>query len=353
MTTTQVDDYLMRSPVSAQRDQFGRYLIVPEGGGKAVAHTRVTTFRDALDDQYNLTNWKIRTALKGVAERHDLYAAVAAARPDDKKTLDALGQQCLEAGKGSVGANLGSALHAFCERVDLGEELTIPKPWDGDVAAYTATLAAHQIGIIPEYVEQICVIPDLHLAGTFDRIVNFGTVPVIADLKTGNVEYSFLGTATQLACYAHAATIYNPATCEHTPMPQVRQDVALVIHLPAGTGTCNLWWVDIAAGWEAAQHCKTVRDWRKRKDLAEPWRPDLPVTEPATRAMRLRERAQQLPVAALAELASMWPEHVPTLKPSNTHTQDQLDLIALTISTIEARHQLPFGTLDPADSVAS
>lgn len=334
-----------------ERDRWGRYLIVPETGGKPVAHTRVTTFRDALDDRYNLEKWKLRTAAKGLAERQDLYAAVAAARADDKATLDRLCESALEAGKGSVGANLGTALHSFCEQVDLGETINIPAPWDADVAAYQKTLAEHDVRIIPDFVEQIVVIPDYDLAGTFDRIIDFGSVPKVADLKTGStLDYSWGSISVQLACYAHAKTIYDPATRTHRPMPQVDQDVALVVHVPAGKARCELWWVDIRAGWEAAQHAHWVRGWRKRKDLAEAWRDDQPTANPDVNRARLIERIQNLKaVGHLQTVADNWPVNVPTFKQSPDHTHEDLLKIDQVLITVERLAQAPFGPLSPKE----
>ena len=36
---------------------------------------------------------------------------------------------------------------------------------------------------------------------------------------------------------------------------------------PAGQARCELHWIDIAAGWHAAQLAAAVRGWRARRDL--------------------------------------------------------------------------------------
>lgn len=112
--------------------------------------------------------------------------------------------------------------------------------------------------------------PALGVAGTFDRLVTHDGTLMVADLKTGrDVTYGMGEIAIQLALYANAATIYDAATGEHEPMPEVSKTTALVFHLPVGEGECKIYEVDIAAGWEMAQVCGTVRDWRKRKDLGK------------------------------------------------------------------------------------
>lgn len=250
------------------RDQYGRPLIVPAGGGKPQPFTRVTTIADALEDQYNLTRWSNRMVALGLTQRHDLYARVAACRDDDKTSLNQICDAAKEAAAASGPANLGTALHEFLERIDAGEDVNVPAPWDRDVDQYRACLEVHDVKIVPGMIERLCVIPQMGAAGTFDRLVTVGDypLPVIADLKTGNY-LSWGKFATQLAIYANAETLYDPATQRHTPMPQVSRKRGLIIHLLAGQGTCRLYWVNLAAGWEAAQHSLWARGWRRRKDL--------------------------------------------------------------------------------------
>jgi hypothetical protein len=346
-----VDDLKMRTDDQIPFNQWGQYLIVPQGGKKPEAHTRVTTFAATLDDRYGLERWGLRMAAIGFTKRPDLLAGVAAARPDDKTAVDKLVAAAKEAAAASASATTGTALHGMCERTDLGEEITFPAPWDADVAAYRAALDAAGIVILPGMIERYVVLPDLKLGGKLDRIVSFGSTPKIADLKTGaTLDYSWGTIAVQLACYANAATLYNGKTQKHTPMPDVDKDVALVIHLPAGQGQCTLWCVDIAAGWQAATHATWVRGWRKRKDLAEPMRWDVASSIPDVRRARLVERLQAFPRPARQRLADLWPLDTPTFKQTDQHTPEQLDMIALAMSTVEAEFQLEFGQPDPIDT---
>lgn len=353
-TTVSVDELAMRTEDTIPFDQYGRYLIVPEGGTKPVGHTRVTTFAATLDDRYGLERWGLRMSALGFVARNDLYAKLVGTRPDDKHALDKLCAEAKEAAAASAGANMGTALHAMCERVDLGEDIIYPPPFDADVKAYTKALNDHGVVIIPDMVERYVVLPDLQLGGKLDRLVDFGATPKIMDLKTGgSLEFSWAAISVQLACYANAKTLYNGRTKTHTPMPEVDKDVALVAHLPAGQARCDLYWVDIKSGWEAAGHAKWVRDWRKRKDLAELWRDDLPLAVTDVRRQRLLARVKALAAIpdALKLLASSWPTGIPTFKQSDSHTDEQLDLIAMTLSIIEAQHNLPFTDPDPATSI--
>lgn len=324
-----------------QRDRYGRYLLL-DGSGKRVAYTRATTVAETIDDRYNLELWKVRTAGLGLVQRPDLFAQVAACSPDDKKKLNALMAGAIEAAKGSAGANLGSALHTFTENRDRGEDVVVPSPWDADVAAYTATLEANGIHVEPGRIENIVALDGFRIAGTFDRVVRVTgrPLPMIADLKTGaTLDFSWCAIAAQLAIYSRADRIYDPVSDTSEPMPKVDQHQALVIHLPAGQATCTLYLVDIEAGWDAVQHCLWVRDWRKRKDLAAPF-----VSTVEQRRAWLAERVTRLRDAypnAFNELAQSWPADCPTFKQGG-HTADQLELIALAISNVEARHQIAF-----------
>ena len=94
---------------ATKRDRYGRYLIVPAGGGKPVPHTRATTWASTCDNRYALEKWSRRTVALGLARRPDLLASVAAANDDDRTTLDALCERALEAGGSSTSAWLTPA----------------------------------------------------------------------------------------------------------------------------------------------------------------------------------------------------------------------------------------------------
>ena len=351
---------------AAQFDRYGRYLITPADGGKPVAHTRATTWASTNDDQHNLTKWKLRTAANGIARRPDLLAGIVAAAEDDRSTVDRIVNQALEAGGSSTAANTGTALHKMTERVDRGEVFEIPEPHKSDVEAYSAALA--EAGVTVDLIELVGICAELGVAGTFDRIVTFQGQRYIADLKTGrSLDYSWSTIAVQLALYAHASTIYDVATGTHSPMPEVDQERAIVLHLPAGSATCTLHWVDIEAGWQGALLAGKVRAWRKVKGLghpleavvtppAEPRRkkdsirpapiaePSAPATADDRRAWlvtRILELLSEHP-DVVTTLAQHWPIGVPTLKSDHVHSVDELDAIAAVLSKVEAGAALPF-----------
>lgn len=250
-----------------KRDHYGRYLLPDPETGKERPWTRATTFAKTVAETSGLMRWQCRMVAKGVATRPDLYALAASTPIDNKATLDKIAEDAKEAAAASSGANLGTALHAFTEQLDAGGKIVVPAPWDADITAYQIATRTAGIRVDPKHIERIVVVRDLGVAGTLDRIVAVDGRVAIADVKTGkDLSYSWGEIAIQLALYAHADAMWDDGA--YLPMPDVSQDIALVIHLPVGRARCDLYEVDIAAGWWAAQMCEDVRTWRSRRDLA-------------------------------------------------------------------------------------
>jgi len=105
----------------------------------------------------------------------------------------------------------------------------------------------------------------LQVGGTFDRIVALEGKPYVADLKTGDISFDTAKIAMQLAVYASSER-YDHITKTRTPL-DVSREKGLVIHLPAGEGTCKLLWADLKAGWEGIRLAAEVWAWRKRRGL--------------------------------------------------------------------------------------
>lgn len=349
-----------------KRDRWGRYLLPHPDTGKDQAWTRATTFAKAVADLSGLTRWEKRMVTIGLATRPDLYAQAASLDPADRKALDRVADAAKEAAAASAGANLGTALHTFTERLDRGETVAPPDPWDRDLAAYSDAMASAGVEVRPEWVERITVVPGLGVAGTLDRIVSWNGALYIADLKTGrDLSYSWGDIAIQLALYAHGSGLYVPGRDAWEPMPDVDRYSALVMHLPAGSATCTLYRVDISAGWEMAQTCGQVREWRKRKDLAAPIPSGLrlvPATATEARPEPPEDVADAAPaevvewltarLAALAELGeyakglvvARWPDGVPKPGP---WTVDHANALAEVLDTVEAHTGAPFPPADP------
>lgn len=311
MTATVNQPLLQPEP---KRDRWGRYLLPDPGQPGATSTlpwTRATTFAKSISDTFGLAKWQTRMAVKGVTMRPDLYALAASAPIDDKTTLDRVAEAAKEAAGTTAGANQGTALHTFTERIDRGETVQVPPPWDADVAAYVDALDQAKLAVDAALIERIVVLKQFHVAGTFDRLVRAADGRLlIGDLKTGkDLSYGWLEIAIQLALYARADAVWNGITEQYEPMPAVDLETAVVMHLPVGKGTCTLYSVDIAAGWELAQLCAAVRTARTRKDLAVQLKQARTNRAPA--AVMQQEAANQLNLAiqratSRADIDRLW-----------------------------------------------
>jgi hypothetical protein len=260
-----------------RRDRYGRYLLPDPVTGEERAWTRATTIANTLSDPWGLVDWKMRMVAKGVATRDDLRALASALPLDSgKKQLNEVARDAIEYAGGSSGRNMGTALHEWTAQSDQGSSPEVPEPWDRDLEAYDATLALHGVRVIPSLVERIVCIPDLGIAGTFDRIVVWDPHAYIADVKTGaDLSYGWLEIAVQLALYANAEWIWNEGAGEWESAQPVDKTQGLVMHMPVGQARCELHWVDLELGWSAVQLAVDVREWRKRKDISRPFGVDL------------------------------------------------------------------------------
>jgi hypothetical protein len=315
VTTTTADLFTQAAPQgdmdAIKRDRWGRPLITPPDGGPAVAYQRVTTFIKSVESSFGLEQWKLRQAVVGLMARPDLCKAVQAHGPgyldgdaEDKKTLDAIVKQALDAAASSGKATIGTALHRITERHDRGQldPATVPEWAVADLEAYKRATD----GIEWLAIERMTVQDELRVAGTPDRIGRGPDGVVrIYDLKTGS--YWPSSHATQLGVYANSS-LYDIRTGERSEHG-ADVECGVVIHLPAGTGEATLRRVDIAAGWECARTvAPAVAAWQKRKDL------DLGEVERPVDLL-----GSLIAAAPTADrLAALWREHRADWTPAHT-----------------------------------
>ncbi|MFF3249750.1 hypothetical protein ACFYWP_01800 [Actinacidiphila glaucinigra] len=275
-------------------------------GGTPKGHTRTTTFIDCIEDKTSLVDWKTRNVIIGITKRPDLAEKARGVDPEDpagKKELNKLVEQAEDAAGANDKSRRGTYLHDLTEYVDRGD----PLPGDisgadlNDMAAYMAETAV--LTVIA--VEQFVVVPELSVGGTFDRLSYYeGPGPdgrpikgnFITDTKTGSIEYGKLKMASQLAVYsrgklydhtkfpapakddkkAFAAWKKTEFTAEqaaqaYSDLPPVNQDWGIIVHLPAGTGECKLYWANLKIGWRLAQLALTIRQERSTKGALVPF----------------------------------------------------------------------------------
>lgn len=254
---------------------------------KLVPYTRTTTFIDCLEDKSSLDKWGKRMVLVGASRAIPVVEEAVPLDPvDDKKRLDGLAEKLVTIGGAHEKREKGSQLHELSEYVDRGERMPAASEQDTvDMAAYK--MATIDLDIM--HIEQLVVCDELEVGGTPDRVVHYdgpgpgaglATLPprmrasrgleyapdwicgpVIADLKTGTVEYGALKMAMQLAIYSRAV-FYDHETMERSPLPLVNQDWGVIINLPAGSGVATLYWINLRVGWEGAHLAKQVRAFR-------------------------------------------------------------------------------------------
>ena len=235
---------------------------------KGEYYTRTTTFIDALEDKTNLVRWKQRNVLVGALRRPDILEELGSIEDPqgaDKGAVDKLVGIAEEAADADLRALKGSAIHLITEDLDHGKGMPfVPDEFRRDIEAYLEAMKQAEAEILG--IEQFCVLDQYKVAGTFDRLVRYKGKLMIADIKTGRIDYGLGKIAMQLAAYRHME-VYDPVTYQRSPLlidgEEPDADEALIIHLPSGEGKCDIVPVDIRKGWEGLAVCSEVREWRR------------------------------------------------------------------------------------------
>ena len=299
------------------------------------------------DDSSALDFWRRRQTAIGLALQPHLLTAVAAAA-NDKQQLDQLCEQAMEAAGANSGRDYGTSVHKITDLID-GGDFVLETPEVVEIRKRWRTLLdQHDLEVVAT--EQVVVHPDLMIAGRFDRVVRHRPTGdlLILDTKTGASADQYLHAhAVQLWLYAAAPLRADgPAgdndfeVHDFVPMWPVRQDVALVAHLPQD-GDATIVPINIAAGRECFKHViQPTWSWRNRNDLrADHWL-ERPLT---ARARNLLERCKtiaELDPAAAQNLRRNWPTGVAKLSDGG-HDDDDLDRIEWIVGAIEAEIGAP------------
>lgn len=285
----------------------GRYEGPDPETGKRTKWTRTTTFAETISDSIALDQWKGRMTILGLALRSDLvnktrsivqgqvpYEVAKSARQD----LNAIVDQAKDAAGSKDRARKGTILHKHTEEIDSGRRRVedVPEEFRPDVLAYLAGMEAAGFRLVPLLIERSVLSGELGVVGTFDRVMQCTKeieqiTPdgkklvlhpgdwVIGDVKSGaSLKFPWLEIEIQLAIYAHAVnengiatpapgenggTTWRWAPLEEFGADKVREDVAVVMHIPYSEGRFNLHLADLTEGWRGAKLCKAVRELRK------------------------------------------------------------------------------------------
>lgn len=269
-------------PVDFRRDRWNRPLI-GQPNGKPLPYTRCSSAASALEDRFALEQWAQRNVAFGLAHDTSLVARVLAVGGNpstwgkaEKDAVKAIVADAQTTAKAHRAADIGTALHRLTEQLDLGEQFT-PGPYAADLAAYQEALRLGGIVMHPQWCECRMVSDSLQMAGTADRLVTLAPSSplrkalevgddevVVSDLKTGGtVDFGALSYAAQLAAYS-SGLLYDPVEDKRLPTPIINRKWGLIIHLPAGEGTCSLFKVDLVQGLMAAHLANGIRATRKQ-----------------------------------------------------------------------------------------
>jgi hypothetical protein len=276
------------------RDQWDRPLIIllnPDGSpmrdpqtGEFVRgpYQRASGAGGAIEYEGAINSWRLRQTIVGLINRPDLWALAqsvidpqGAGRTEMDKTVVEPAQT---AAGSETASNLGTAGHAFAEKIDRG--IALP-PLDEPFASWVRVYAELTRGWRWRWAEVRLVCDEVALAGRTDRI---GSPPgyliapdgaiigpkdlVVVDIKTSSSSRYFgVKFAVQLAVYAWGK-LYDLETGERTPTG-ARTDWGLVVHIPTGGNSGALYWVNLTVGFELAHLAKRVLKERGRKDLVQ------------------------------------------------------------------------------------
>lgn len=267
------------------RDQWGRPKLPGPNGEPVRPWTRVSTLARTLTDEYNLNEWKTRMVAYGIGQRPDLHRLAASVKDPEleRGTLTDVAQQAQDAARARSGANTGTARHAFSVTLDASDAPYMllggmPEADRNHMRTYLDGMAASGLSIVPGMLECQVICTEIECSGKFDRgLAGYAGHPfTIGDLKTAkleSIEYAWLEIAIQLSVYAHSTHLWRPAIRSWTPLPDINQTSAIVMHLPndADPPRLDLYDIDIVAGWEAALLAVKVRAARSRpKRYARP-----------------------------------------------------------------------------------
>jgi hypothetical protein len=280
-SATDLDESVVLAPVPGKpqpaENHMMRYSNVtdPETGNSQ-RWTNASNFATALTDAFGLSLWHQMMVLKGAALEPSLLAETEGREvKTDWNHFKALIERAKKAAGANKASDLGKAIHAATEALDTGTAMDQIREYRKEVQAYAEALALHGLSAYPHLVERIVCVPDLGVVGTFDRILKTSDGQyLLADIKTGSLdkEESRMQIQILLALYAHGVNahgIWDREKETWVDAPKVREDIGLVIHLPAGTGTCQIKTVDLEAGWRKVGHCVEVKKDRKVKPFPD------------------------------------------------------------------------------------
>lgn len=306
----------------------GQYRLPDPQTGRLTSYTRASTVAKTLEDTWMLDKWAKRMMLLGIQRSPDLLDDLtgyvrdqltqggdpATLVSDLRNPLNDLSEEAQQRAGATRAAEFGTAVHAWCEWVDLGlgHLSRVPemfRPW---VKNHRRSLARAGLRADPYWTERIVLNTRYGIAGTLDRLYwdHAGRL-YLGDIKTSKgLDYSWLYFAIQLAIYHGAEYVLSLDGMAWEPMPALDPDTALISHLPSVDAEASrIVPLSMKFGAEALHTAMTVRRHRSR---AEKCAQDVRfgVGSMSTQDMRRNLAAYLLETSeTAAEMALVWEEY--------------------------------------------
>ena len=319
----------------------GRYYLPNHATGKTKGWQRVTNFTKLTDDTYHLELWKQRNVTKGLAvmlgapTEHGFRTGVMETIDHiagldvkaDKERLGNITAKAQEVAGSKKMADEGTALHKSSELVDYagGDLNRAPERHRRHMRLYLDALAVHGLTVLPDMIERVVASSKYEVAGKLDRICGLRDGSnVVVDLKTGDsIDLSFPSIAAQLDAYRdgiNAGGIFDGRRYDQSI--KVRDDFAIVVHLPSTRHEVTVYAVNLAKGAIINAANLAVREARRIKasDVATVFDLKAFDVNPMTRAEQDQHwleqmnaafrREQLIDIAARARAFGQWNERL-------------------------------------------
>jgi hypothetical protein len=256
---------------------------------------------------------------------------MAACQAENKGAIDAALDALDDARGGRFAAELGTAVHAWLEAVDLAvvRPVDVPQQFSPYVWAYRDVLARHGLVAEPSYVERI-VLNDCGeetIVGTLDRIYRVAATGelILGDIKTSRtLEYGYLAYSAQLALYGFATRMFAADGSGWEPMPTINDTFALIIHVPSDQPErAEAVTIDLKFGAQTAVASMDARRRRKQAKKAVPFVHAIPSpTSDSLRHVAARHAVQD--ILDPAQLSGIWEQFSDVWTPELTELGKQI-----------------------------
>lgn len=268
------------TPEKPERDGQGRPRLIPRNGTEEdrVSYSRASSLADHLEDFSFLWKWKMRGAVKGLADSMDLIRLIASEEytcgfaEDERenraagKRIDEVVERAMDRAGVPMKADYGTAIHL---RTEPGNEGTDPDDKQVDDVDSCWDLW-NRLGIVHLGTEVFTANDELTSAGTFDHLSYVpGYGIVVTDKKTSSKAKQ--NYDVQLASYAHS-DVYDPDTDGRMTLEEYVYGLGWPVEL-LNRSVGIIWWVkggkteprllDLDNGYRWAKIAAQIRDERR------------------------------------------------------------------------------------------